>query len=775
MGERRLLLILICCLKVAAVLIFILPATSGCNRDRDPAMIPEASPSMYTTRDQGLDSTDFAPYETPLLWLQGLSPYTAYHVEVFHVDALIPETIVGRYTFTTDETGAVPPTQIAYDLDPGSYRITLPQIPLESFFHVAATNAPCCYVCNAAGQHTSVFSHHDPVHITGFHLPPGLATAFIVDDRKDWVAGELLFDRSGAPESITIPADGYLPPTLIWPCASGAQRIDFDVVLDMDADGKYSEPDLLDAQAGTGFVVQKAPDPESRNSLHRIEQLASDRHGLYKDQYSIEEDLYLWLNPATGIENLNADRCVDWMIVPLKETWNDQDLLEPVAPVTTDTLQQGCTNAGLRRVWAAPLTEGKFTVVLDTDRDGLYDQGLDILDGCSSPGTLAGFEVIEPQETREWTVLIFADGDGTENPLHESRFAYLEEIRLALQVPSRVHAAMFFDGAEGYTPSDAGYYTITSSEWACVKNLGEVCCGEPQVLRDFLLWGITRFPAHHYLVAISNHGGAWFEAGLPVPVEIDPFTRAIAYDQGDALNMYELEEVYRTLRTLTGQKLDIIWYQACLMGCVETASSSEPYFDYMAAHETVRLSSENPGKWARIIEFIEAGNDAEAIAKQITTAAPLAGLSCAVTYDLNRLALLQEQIKRFCGATLALEGTFDTEVIKKIQATRSLDITGYPPLNPPLDQQRDLLDFFACLSRSSEPVFPSEIRDSADAVLNSAVEVIIARQSDEPDFTGMSGWLPDRFAMLDDYRREYARLSFERNTGWAGFLHALHD
>lgn len=765
------------------LILFLIAASllPGCNRDRGSIIVPEpaaaeAPPSVRLLNNTGAESTVFSSYETPRFMVEGLIPYKVYKIEVIEIDPIGTDTIIGRYAFTSNRDGTIPPTQVAYDPEPGFYRLFIPGIPLEALFHVSSSDVPCFYVCNEAGEHRHSFSTGESVYVTGTGLRPGPAGAFIVDDHKNWYAGEYMHDYSGAAETVVIGPDGYLPPSLVWSEASEKERFDFDLVLDLNLNGRYDETDCVDAQAGSGFVIQDPPGQGNVGASHITEPLVIDAHWIDKEYFSKDEDIYLRLNPRIRIPNLPLDLCVDWVIVPHALEWVDQAPLQTVCPQVTDTLHGNSTGAGRRPAWPAPLMEGNYTAVLDIDRDGVYDQGLDVIHGEHGSGIPSRFQVVAPAETRDWTVLIFADGDGTDNPLHESRFAYLDEISLALHSPSRLHVAMFFDGAEGYTPSTAGYYTIRAGEWACVKDLGEVCCGEPDVLHAFLMWGITHFPAQHYLITISDHGGAWFEAGHPVPVEPEPATRAIAYDEGDALNMYELERVYRNLTTVLGRKADIIWYQACLMGCIETASASDEYFDFMAAHETVRLSSENAGKWDSLIRFMEGGSpDARAIAEEITYAMPCARTSCAVSYDLGALPLLESKIRDLCEAADILEELNHTSIITTVQKTRDLNLSEYPPLKPPLDHQRDLFDFFFHISRSLDPPYPLEFRDRAEAVLACAPQVVLACQSDNTDFRGMSIWLPETLIQIEKYCHEFARMGFGKNTGWEAFLRSFHE
>ena len=233
-------------------------------------------------------------------------------------------------------------------------------------------------------------------------------------------------------------------------------------------------------------------------------------------------------------------------------------------------MQRGCTNAGRKLIWPHPLTPGQYDIIIDVDRDGLYDEGSDILDGYLGTNSRMGFTVAQANTRRSWTVLIYADGEGG---LHDTRFQYKDDIAAALDVNSQVNVVILFDGDDAASDVDqrsTSRYIVTHGSATLDAGMGELNMGDPLVLEEFLTWGITNYPADHYIVALSNHGGSWFKENHPVPNELDYTTtaaasgtsvdprKAICYDHGDGLNMYELDRVFRNARAMVGSNLDIV-------------------------------------------------------------------------------------------------------------------------------------------------------------------------------------------------------------------------
>lgn len=109
-----------------------------------------------------------------------------------------------------------------------------------------------------------------------------------------------------------------------------------------------------------------------------------------------------------------------------------------------------------------------------------------------------------------------------------------------------------------------------------VEELGEVDMGDPQALRDFIVWGVTNFPAEHYMLVIGSHGGGW---------------RGIGPDEGDGESMLDLPEIDAALseaRSILGlDKFDIVGFDACLMGVTDVAAMLAPHADFVLSSQEV--------------------------------------------------------------------------------------------------------------------------------------------------------------------------------------------
>jgi hypothetical protein len=144
-------------------------------------------------------------------------------------------------------------------------------------------------------------------------------------------------------------------------------------------------------------------------------------------------------------------------------------------------------------------------------------------------------------------------------------------------------------------------------------DLGETNTGDPAVAAGFFTWGMTAYPARHYLTVLWNHGSGIDETdvyararslGRVVERRATPSKthvprsrtraiasrryrrslfaptidqalnlRAIAYDDTsrDFLDNLELKKVLATVRAKTKRVPDIVGFDACLMNMIEIA------------------------------------------------------------------------------------------------------------------------------------------------------------------------------------------------------------
>jgi len=163
---------------------------------------------------------------------------------------------------------------------------------------------------------------------------------------------------------------------------------------------------------------------------------------------------------------------------------------------------------------------------------------------------------------------------------------------------SNVNIVVQFDRIPGYDSSFDNWtncqrYMITAgmvptvsnaiSDWGDGTGCREVNMADPQTLIDFVEWAMDNYPASNYAVILWNHGGGWREKS-----EAEwPILKAVCWDDtsgGDGMYMNEVKSALATIKT-ERQQVDLVGFDACLMGMTEVAYEIKDLANVMVASE----------------------------------------------------------------------------------------------------------------------------------------------------------------------------------------------
>lgn len=206
--------------------------------------------------------------------------------------------------------------------------------------------------------------------------------------------------------------------------------------------------------------------------------------------------------------------------------------------------------------------------------------------------------MVKSAEKKKWTIMTYMAGD---NNLDQNGAEDLEEMKQT-GATSEMNVIAQFDraGAERQTKR---YYLKkrTSLDADPVQSIGETNTGSPDTLIDFIRWGVTNYPADHYLLVLWNHGQGWddtdiyagergtgerltrpglvrhafFRTSVEQAAQLSASetaqARAILLDDDakDFLDNLEMKRVLQETQKMIGRKLDILGMDACLMNMAE--------------------------------------------------------------------------------------------------------------------------------------------------------------------------------------------------------------
>ncbi|MFP4364954.1 MAG: clostripain-related cysteine peptidase [Spirochaetia bacterium] len=208
----------------------------------------------------------------------------------------------------------------------------------------------------------------------------------------------------------------------------------------------------------------------------------------------------------------------------------------------------------------------------------------------------------------EWLIMYYCDAD---NDLEQYLMADVNEIEGVDFSNKNIAVVALIDRVSGYYSQDgdwtetrayelgydsSGYNsTMTAnSERIALPTLGitesnsiELNMGDPATLQGFIEDVIAAYPADSTMLLFSNHGGGWRddEEAAEERIERMVVDKAICWDETDDNDSLYISEVRAAVSAAlgSGNTVDILAMDACLMGMVEVAYEFRGIADIMIA------------------------------------------------------------------------------------------------------------------------------------------------------------------------------------------------
>ena len=389
---------------------------------------------------------------------------------------------------------------------------------------------------------------------------------------------------------------------------------------------------------------------------------------------------------------------------------------------------------------------------------------------------------------KEWTFMVYLDAD---NNLEGAGIEDLNEMEEAGST-EEVNIVVLIDRAEGYDTSNGDwtdwrcYYVlkdpaganneIVSQElnYPYLKKGEEPNMGDPETLINFVSWSMLKFPAEHYLLSLWNHGGAikgvcWDDSTDPV----------------DNLNLPELRDAFSQIVNKTGKRLDIVGFDACLMGGISTHYQLNPFCDIVVASEAsesndgwpyelicgdlISMPKMEPEELARLI--------VEHYVASYGTLEPWVTQAAFKTEEMERVFEDLDVVAEILKKNLPL---YQASIADSRENAESYDLTKEGPYMPEMSgyPMCDLWDFLDELERPEHgTAFDDELMNAVTTLKNSISLARIAYGSgtDKPDSHGLSIYFPQtNNTGTSTYSDVYDTLEFAKDHKWDDFLKAYY-
>jgi len=412
---------------------------------------------------------------------------------------------------------------------------------------------------------------------------------------------------------------------------------------------------------------------------------------------------------------------------------------------------------------------------------------------------------------RNWTIMVYLAGD---NNLDSAGVVDLKEMK-TVGSSDRIAVLAQFDRA-GAKSATVRYCLNKGTTLAkdAVQTLEETNTGDPKVLEDFVTWGVTNYPADHYLLVLWNHGAGWDDANLfqgdvfsgyapPVVrkgqaiatrgatagIKTLPLAQAragiartrralfsstvaaavkqrgIAFDDQaqDYLDNVELKKVLTKITKKLARRIDILGMDACLMSMAEVYYQMRDVAEYSVGSE-----ESEPGEgwpYDRILTALAAkpemtpGELSKTIVSQYL-ASYKSGDN--VTQSAVKLAELKPLTTAISGLAKALTTVLATPTTRSALINARAQVQEY---SRPYDDYCDLLDLCDLIDKG---ISTATVKTATAKVRLAAATAIMAsgcKGSAVDNSHGISIYFPKR-----KLSPLYKTLDFTKQSKWDEFL-----
>lgn len=390
------------------------------------------------------------------------------------------------------------------------------------------------------------------------------------------------------------------------------------------------------------------------------------------------------------------------------------------------------------------------------------------LAGCGGGGSTGGNGSSEGSGVPTWTVMVYIAAD---NDLEEYAIADMNEME-TIGSTSQVTVAVQLDRAPGHDSTNGNwtttrrYYITADSDTATInsqliEDLGELDMAAPETLADFIQWGMDTYPADHYLLVLWNHGRGWLTP-YRTAMALERPIKAIHIDDTSQseMSLAELTEAFQQV-----SRVDVVAFDACLMGMIEVAYSIQDYADIMVASEENVPAYGLPYDQVLSRLISDPGTSPSTLSMSIVDEYidHYAG-SSTLTCSAIILASLNEVVSAADGLASAIEANMglvraDVRAAQRQAQSYDFDMLCYV-------DYKDIYDF-ARQIRSLADV--AAVRSAAQNVMTAVNSAVLYERNSGALVAasyGISVYLPDPREMLT----LYSDLTFAQDTRWDEFL-----
>lgn len=345
---------------------------------------------------------------------------------------------------------------------------------------------------------------------------------------------------------------------------------------------------------------------------------------------------------------------------------------------------------------------------------------------------------------KPWTVLFYGSADNLLSPYQLQNLKDMEAVGSTDQVNIVTQYDAWERGATRrlMVKGDAPAGELASP---VVQDLGQVNMAKPETLSEFIKWGMETYPAEHYMVVMAGFGNGW-SSNL-----IDVGDRSV-------MELSDLHQAFQSAREATSTKIDVLAFDAELMGMAEVAHELRDDASYLV----VSPHTEKKERWPYTPVLSTAFPQSQDGGPQAVALAPVDVAKALVTataerpksvpsmaaYDLSQEPHLAEGIRNLSTAIQA--SGISNETVRRIKT----------------DSQHYLIESYLdlhhlCTQIINEPSSEAGLRAAAVECQQAVDDMVVAERH--------SKWLKHSHGVSIETQwgyPQYADLPFSKETQW---------
>ena len=233
----------------------------------------------------------------------------------------------------------------------------------------------------------------------------------------------------------------------------------------------------------------------------------------------------------------------------------------------------------------------------------------------SPPAMNQNYEAV--MEEKDYTVMVYMIGSDLEADEDEVAGAASKDLQEMLEVMTgeqsaainkNINLVVEVGGSYQWEEKDLAdmqnaRFCINDKGISGLTEIPNTNMGESMALSDFINYASGTYPARNYVLLFWNHGNG----------PVDGYGYDVLHG-GDTVMLSEMQEGIENSK-LADKKIQLVGFDACLMGSMETAAVMSGYADYMVA--SAELEPEDGWDYAWLNVFAEENLNGEIIGQNV--------------------------------------------------------------------------------------------------------------------------------------------------------------